>query len=89
MNNLGAYSVTMALLLGGLIGVAILLGRYRDRLNSYFGASPRISRANVELAPGARIMVVEIEGMTVVCGLNKSGITALQVVQGAPDRSAS
>ena len=87
MNNLGAYSVTMALLLGGMIGVAILLGRYRDRLNAYFGARPRIAKANVELAPGTRIMVVEIDGMTIVCGLNKSGITALQVVQGAPGRS--
>ena len=89
MNNLGAYSITMTLLLGGLIGVALLLARYRDRLNTYFGARPHNSRANIELAPGARIMVVEIDGMTVVCGLNKTGITALQVVQGAPDRSAS
>lgn len=88
MNNLGAYSITMVVLLGCLIGVAILLARYRDRLNAYFGVRPRISRANIELAPGARIMVVEIDGMTVVCGLNKSGITALQVVQGAPHRSA-
>jgi len=89
VNNLSAYSITMVLLLGGLIGVAILLGRYRDRLNAYFGTSSRVSRANVELAPGARIMVVEIDGMTIVCGLNKSGITALQVVNGVTDRSAS
>jgi len=89
VNNLGAYSITMALLLGCLIGVAILLARYRDRLNAYFGARPSSSRASLDLAPGARIMVVEIDGMTVVCGLNKTGITALQVVQGAPDRSGS
>lgn len=80
MINLGAYSITMVLLLGGLIGLALLLSRYRDRLHSRFGARFPFSRANLEIAPGVRIMVVEIDGMTVVCGLNKTGICALQVV---------
>ena len=83
MNNLGAYSITMAVLLGLLIGVALLLRRYRDRLHSYFGARHGVSRAMIDIAPGARLIVVEIDGLTVVCGLNKTGITALQVVQGA------
>lgn len=89
MTNLGAYSITMVVVLGCLIGLAMLLARYRDRLNSYFGARPLISRANFEIAPGARIMVVEIDGMTVVCGLNKTGITALQVVTHSPNGSAA
>ena len=83
MNNLGAYSITMAVVLGCAIGLAILLGRHRDRLHSYFGARTPTARANLEIAPGARIMVVEVDGMTVVCGLNKTGITALQVVNRA------
>ena len=85
MTNLGAYSIMMVILLGGLIGLAMVLARYRDRLNSYFGARSSISRANLEIAPGARIMVVEIDGMTVVCGLNKTGVTALQVVSRAEE----
>jgi flagellar biogenesis protein FliO len=81
VNTLGAYSVSMAILLGGLIGVALLLARYRDRLHSYFGARLSVARKSVEVAPGARIMVVEIDGLTVVCGVNKTGVTTLQVIQ--------
>jgi hypothetical protein len=79
----------MAVLLGSLIGVALLLKRYRDRLHTYFGARHGVSRAMIDIAPGARLMVVEIDGITVVCGLNKSGITALQVVQNVHIGSAT
>ena len=89
MTTLGAYSIMMTVLLGVLIGVGFLLSRYRDRLNSYFGPRARITRASVDVAPGARLTVVEIDGMTVVCGINRSGITALQVVQAAPHGRAS
>jgi len=89
VTNLGAYSITMALVLGCAIGLAILLGRYRDRLHSYFGARTPISRVNLEIAPGARIIVVEVDGMTVVCGLNKTGISALHVVPNKTNGSAA
>ena len=89
MTTLGAYSIMMTVLLGVLVGVGFLLSRYRDRLNSYFGPRARITRASVDVAPGARLTVVEIDGMTVVCGINRSGITALQVVQAAPHGRAS
>ena len=89
MTTLGAYSIMMTVLLGVLIGVGFLLSRYRDHLNSYFGPRARITRASVDVAPGARLTVVEIDGMTVVCGINRSGITALQVVQAAPNGRAS
>ena len=89
MNNLGAYSITMIMLLGFLIGVALLLARYRDRLHARFGTPARVFRASVEGAPGARLMVVDIDGLTVVCGLSKEGITALHVVQGEQTGGAS
>ena len=89
MTTLGAYSIMMTVLLGVLIGVGFLLSRYRDRLNSYFGPRASITRASVDVAPGARLTVVEIDGMTVVCGINRSGITALQVVQAAANGSTS
>jgi hypothetical protein len=70
----------MAVLLGVLIVVGILLSRYRDRLNSYFGPRSRSTSVTLDIAPGARLAIVEINGMTVVCGISRSGITALQVV---------
>ena len=75
----------MTVLLGVLVGVGYLLSRYRDRLNSYFAPGARSPRATVDVAPGARLTVVEIDGMTVVCGINRTGITALQVVRTAPN----
>ena len=85
MTTIGAYSIMMTVLLGVLIGVGYLLSRYRDRLNSYFGPNVRSTRTTVDVAPGARLTVVEIDGMTVLCGINRSGITALQVVRTAPN----
>ena len=81
MTNIGAYSITMVMLLGLLIVVALLLTRYRDRLNARFGARARTFRASVDVSPGARLVILDVEGMTVVCGLNKSGITALHVLK--------
>jgi hypothetical protein len=75
----------MAVLLCILVGVGFLLTRYRDRLNSAFGTGPKAIKKSVDVVPGVKLAVVEIDGMTVVCGLNKSGITALQVV-GPTDR---
>ncbi len=89
MTTLGAYSVMMTILLGALIGVGILLSRYRDRLNSFFGPRSRTTRASIDIAPGARLTVVEIDGMTVVCGVSRAGITALCVVAPAPEGRAN
>ena len=89
MTSIGAYSVMMAVLLGVLIAVGIALSRYRDRLNSYFGPRSRLTRASLDIAPGARLTVVEIDGMTVVCGISRSGITALQVVSTSPQGRAN
>lgn len=85
MTTIGAYSVMMTVLLGVLIGVGYFLSRYRDRLNSYFGPNVGSTRTTVDVAPGVRLTVVEIDGMTVLCGINRSGITALQVVRTAPN----
>ena len=84
MNTLGTYSITMVTLLCGLVFTAVLLARYRDRLNALFGAKSEVSRKIIDVAPGARIVLVQIEGMTVICGINKTGVTALHVVHPAP-----
>ena len=82
---MAAYTTMMTILLGVLISVGYLLSRYRNRLNSYFGSGGRTTRSSVDVAPGVRLTIVEIDGMTVVCGLSRSGITALQVVPTAPN----
>ena len=89
MSSIGAYSILMAVLLGVLFVVGILLSRYRDRLNSYFGPRSRSTTATLDIAPGARLAVVEIDGMKVVCGINRTGITALQVVSTSPQGRAN
>ena len=70
----------MAVLLCVLVGVGFVLTRYRDRLNAAFGNQPKGFKQTVDVAPGIKLAIAEIDGMKVVCGINKSGITALQVV---------
>jgi hypothetical protein len=70
----------MAVLLCILVGVGFLLSRYSDRLNNAFGSGPKAIKKSVDVVPGVKMAVIEIDGMKVICGLNKSGITALQVV---------
>lgn len=88
MSSSGLYSAVMAVLLGILVAVGFLLTRYRDRLNKTFGPRKSALRSSVDLAPGVKLMVAEIDGMKVVCGLNKTGISALQVVGPADKEQA-
>jgi len=85
VSSSGLYSAVMAALLCVLVGVGFLLSRYRDRLNTAFGSGPKAIKKTVDVSPGVQLVVVEIDGMKVVCGLNKTGITALQLV-GAADQ---
>ncbi len=85
MTSAGLYSAVMAVLLCVLVGVGFLLTRYRDRLHNAFGSAPKALKKSIDIAPGVKLAVVEIDGMKVICGLNKSGITALQVI-GASDQ---
>ena len=80
MSSSGLYSVVMAALLCVLVGVGLLLSRYRDRLNKAFGPTQKGFKTSVDVAPGVKLAIVEIDGLNVVCGLNKTGITALHVV---------
>jgi hypothetical protein len=70
----------MAVLLCVLVGVGFVLTRFRDKLNTAFSAQPKGFKKTVDVAPGVKLAVAEIDGMKVVCGINKTGITALQVV---------
>ena len=78
----------MAILLGVLVAVGFLLTRYRDRLNAGFGTRAKTIKTTVDVAPGVQLAIVEIDGLKVICGLNKTGITALHVVGPADGEKA-
>jgi hypothetical protein len=80
VSSSGLYSAVMAVLLGVLVGVGILLSRYRDRLHNAFGPQTKTFKKTVDVAPGVKLVVAEIDGMKVICGLNKTGITAMQII---------
>jgi flagellar biogenesis protein FliO len=69
---------------GGMIGVAIVLGRYRDRLQRSFGGGAIAVRSMTQLGDGARLCVVEVEGTKLVCGLGRGGVTTIFRLDDAP-----
>ena len=79
-----AYIATMLVLLAVAVVVGFLLMRYRDRLHGAFGNQNKRIKAWADVAPGARLMVVEIDGHRVLCGLGKDGIRCMHVL-GAAD----
>ncbi len=80
MSGGAAYSVVMAVLLGLLVAVGFVLTRYRDRLHRAFSSQDVSKRVSVDIAPGARITIVEIDGIKIACALGRNGITAMQIV---------
>lgn len=78
-----AYIATMIVLLVVAMVIGLLLMRYRDRLHSAFGNQNKRVKAWVDVAPGARLMIVEIDGHRVLCGLGKDGIRCMQVLGSA------
>lgn len=81
MSGGAAYSAVMAVLLCTLVVVGYVLLRYRDRLQRVFGPPQKGLRSYVDVAPGARLAIVEIDGLKIVCALGKTGITALQIIE--------
>lgn len=78
------YLLSTGLFVGGLAVVALFLMRYREKLHTKFGVQGGV-RQIVQIAPHARLAVVEIEGMTVLCGLSREGITTLEIVNPVPE----
>lgn len=81
------YLLSTGVFVGGLAIVALVLLRYRERLHAKFGTQGGI-RSVVQVAPNARLALVEIDGMTVLCGLGRDGVTALEIVRRAPEHGA-
>ena len=81
------YLLSTGAFVGGLVIVALVLLRYRERLHSKFGTQGGV-KSVLQVAPNARLAVVEIDGMTVLCGLGREGVTALEIVRHAPENRA-
>jgi len=78
-----SYIATMVALLIVAIVVGLVLMRYRDRLHRAFGQRNQPIKAWTDVAPGARLVVVEIDGQRVLCGLGKDGIRCMQIIGAA------
>ncbi|MBU3730121.1 MAG: hypothetical protein FGM26_01080 [Beijerinckiaceae bacterium] len=85
MNQSLTYLLSTGVFVGGLAVVAFFLMRYRDRLQMKFGMQGAV-RQIVQIAPQARLALVEIDGMKVLCGLGRDGITALEIVSRTPEQ---
>lgn len=81
------YLLSSGLFVGGLAIVALFLLRYREKLQSKFGTQGAV-KSVVQVAPHARLALVELNGMTVLCGLGRDGITALEIVRSEPGGTA-
>jgi len=78
-----AYIATMVTLLAVAAVVSLVLMRYRDKLHGAFGQRNQRIKTWADIAPGARLVVVEIDGQRVLCGLGKDGIRCMQVIGAA------
>ena len=47
------------------------------------GSKTGLTRASVQIAPGVSLSIVELDGLTIVYAMGKTGVTALQVVEPA------
>ena len=83
MSNL--TSIFSALIvLGGLAAAAVFLRAYRDRLTRHFGQGPIQVKGSVHLGDGSRLVLVDIEGTRLACGVGRNGVGAIEII---PQRS--
>jgi hypothetical protein len=70
-------------------GLIIALVKWRDRLFARLGANAP-ARESVSIAPGVRIVIVDVSGKRLACALNREGVTAMQVLgDSAPEGAKS
>ncbi len=77
--------VGLVLFFAGLLAVAFVLMRFRDKLNRRFVSGVIAVRATADLGSGARLAVVEVDGLRVLCGLDRSGVQTMQVLSKATE----
>lgn len=72
--------ISVLLLLGGLAAAALLLRRYRDRLAGRFNQGPIALRGILNVGDGSRLILVEVDGTTILCGIGRNGVGAMQTI---------
>jgi flagellar biogenesis protein FliO len=72
--------ISTILLLGGLVAAAMLLRRYRDRLNTAFIKGPIVIKGVANLGDGSRLVVVEVNGQQALCGVGRQGVGAITLL---------
>ena len=82
MSNLSSL-ISVLVLLGGLAAAALFLRHYRDRLAGRFNQGPIAMRSVLNVGDGSRLLLVEVEGVTVLCGLGRNGVGAMQIIEKA------
>jgi len=74
-------SLLLALMvLGGLVAAAVFLRAYRDRLTRHFGQGPIQVKGSVHLGDGSRLVLVDIEGTRLACGVGRNGVGAIEII---------
>ena len=79
MSNISSL-ISVLLLLVVLAAAAIFLRRYRDRLNGRFGQGPMTLRGMLNLGDGSRLFLVDVEGVSIVCGVGRNGVGAIEII---------
>ena len=72
--------ISVIILLGGLVAAAMLLRRYRDRLNTAFIKGPLSIKSVANLGDGSRIILIEFEGQQALCGVGRQGVGAITLL---------
>lgn len=80
MQSIG-YIATLFVFFACLIGLALVLGRYRDRITQKFVKGPMVLKGMMPLGDGARLCLIECEGVTVLCGVGKNGVGSIQIIE--------
>jgi flagellar biogenesis protein FliO len=67
--------------LGGLAAAAIFLRSYRDRLTRHFGQGPMKVKGSLHLGDGSRLVLVDVEGTMMACGVGRNGVGASTIIR--------
>ena len=81
MSSAAASYLETALVLIILLASTLALLAYRNRLYGRAGGKNSLTRASVPIAPGVSLSIVELDGLTIVYAMNKTGVTAMQIVE--------
>lgn len=78
--------LSVLVLLGGLVAAAMLLRRYRDRLNTAFVKGPIAIKSVANLGDGSRVVLIEVDGQQALCGVGRQGVGAITLLPPSPQQ---